>query len=706
MLPFIVLSIGILFSILMNAADIGSDTAPNRFDTQQTLQNGDRVAGFASLAAGFAMANSGVSGTFDCFFAVEGNVALNYATLILSQDLVFNNVASLNTLGNITGNNHVIDIAATMNPIPNEGLADCSISFLTNATSLNQINSVDWNITGTSIAIAMNNAAGGTNSVQIYSWNGTTVSSLVGTNPPGPGVAGNMNSVSWHPTKNWLAMARTTGTANTKIYNFLVNGTTLTNLTVTDPVLAAGVAVNEIEWRPDGLFFAVGTNTANHLRVYPVTAATGAVGAVTSSITTGQTANTVSWNSDGTFIAVGTVSGTNELQVFSFNGAVLAANATFDVGALAVNSVSWNKYGSNTDIIAVGTAATVAPAKSLRLFRHSSGSLTEISTTIGITTAINSVDWRNDGSCLAVGLSAGTPGGEVRTYKFINNDLTLNSDLEEGINVFAVKWSRDGRYLASGTVASGINDLNIYRLNGSFIDLSNVTFNSVNIFLNGNITLRDVAITFSGDCSINGMGNTLTLAPTFSLIVKEGSSLLLQDVKIEGVNDAKIRGLSNTSTFSLQDVQFVLDGNMTFTQGRLDVLQNFTISGKDRSFIYTSNQEITIRGGRFGSGTKAPFYKGTLMIDEGVTFSYVPANGSSQLLNLESVFSTLALNSGTLIASSLQLTKGRLHIDGLSIIQGSTSVTFGNGIASNNLAIEVWPAANLNLLGNIFYNNV
>ena len=40
--------LGIIFCV-----DIGSDTAVNRFNTQQTLNNGDRIAGFAALQGGF-----------------------------------------------------------------------------------------------------------------------------------------------------------------------------------------------------------------------------------------------------------------------------------------------------------------------------------------------------------------------------------------------------------------------------------------------------------------------------------------------------------------------------------------------------------------------------------------------------------------------------------------------------------------------------
>ncbi len=688
-----------LLSLRIVGADIGSDTAVTRFNNQQIVQDTDRIAGFASLAGGFALANSFVTGTFDCFFPVSGNIAFNYGTLLLSQDLIFSNVSFIRTMGNVNGAGHAMILAPSMNPIPSEAM-DCSISFLTSFNAAAQINSVDWNITSTYIAIGMTTAAA--TELQVFSWNGTSISSITGA-----AFTQNVNSVNWHPTNSWIAVARN-GAAGDELYNYSFNGATLTNLS---SLSLGNTNFNEVEWRPDGLYMGVATASAgSQLRVYPVNSGTGAIGVAVTANTT-QTANTVSWNFDGTYLIVGTISGTNELQVYASTGATVTtpANATFDVGALAVNSVSWNKYGSNTAIIAVGIAATVAPAKSLRLFRHvptnatAATRLVEIPTTIEITTAVNSVDWSSDGSCLAVGLSTGTPAGEVRTYQFINNDLTLNSDIQNASNVLSVKWSRDGRYLATGDVAT---DLELYRLDGAFIDITNVLFNEIYLYMNSDLTLRDVSITFSGESLFDGRGNTLTLAPTFSLVVKEGSSLLLKDMTITGVNDSKLRCLSSASTFSFQDVTLVLDGDFTFSLGKLDILRDLKITGSNCAFIYTSNSQSTIRGGTFGTDSCAPKYCGALIIDSDTTFSYRPANNDSTLLNMESSISKIILNSGTLSATTLSLTKGMLQIEGNSILQAVTGITLGDGTAANNVDIEIMPAANLQIMGNITYNNV
>jgi len=97
---------------------IGSDTAVNRFNTQVTISNACRVAGFAALAGGFAMTNSAATGTFDSFFGVSGNINMNAGTLILTRDLILQDVCQFNTLGNIIGLGHVLEIAPSVTILP------------------------------------------------------------------------------------------------------------------------------------------------------------------------------------------------------------------------------------------------------------------------------------------------------------------------------------------------------------------------------------------------------------------------------------------------------------------------------------------------------------------------------------------------------------------------------------------------------------
>src|SRR5579872_3782470 len=82
-------------------ADIGSDTAVTRFNNVVTINNGDRVAGFAALYGGFSFASGTTTAFFDSFFPVSGSIAINGGNLALNKDLILNDVLTVGALGNI-----------------------------------------------------------------------------------------------------------------------------------------------------------------------------------------------------------------------------------------------------------------------------------------------------------------------------------------------------------------------------------------------------------------------------------------------------------------------------------------------------------------------------------------------------------------------------------------------------------------------------
>ncbi len=112
-----------LFFILnssVKGADIGSDTSVTRFNTQQIIQNGDRVASFAALEGGFMFVDETVTATWDCFFPVSGDLDFNGGTLYLNRDLVIKNVSNIVSFGNIIGNNHQLMLEASNSVIPTD----------------------------------------------------------------------------------------------------------------------------------------------------------------------------------------------------------------------------------------------------------------------------------------------------------------------------------------------------------------------------------------------------------------------------------------------------------------------------------------------------------------------------------------------------------------------------------------------------------
>jgi len=228
-------------------------------------------------------------------------------------------------------------------------------------------------------------------------------------------------------------------------------------------------------------------------------------------------------------------------------------------------------------------------------------------------------------------------------------------------------------------------------------------FSDTKLFLSGDVTLDHACLTFSGSSILNGQGHILTLNPTATILVAANSNLLIQDVQILGVGGQRIQALDHSSTFTFEDISLVLNSDYTFAKGRFDVLGDLRVTGSGFSFVYTTSQVSTITT------------NGMLIIDEGVTFSYAPIITSSTRLRMADNTAQLVLNSGTLYTSTvgLQLTKGMFIVQGKSFLTNNATsnaqaLVFGDGSnASNNLSIEILPAAHIELLnGLLFYRNL
>ena len=161
----------LFFFLPMTAVDIGSDTAVTRFNTLQFVNNGDRVAGFAALDGGFVLGGTLATGTWDTFFPVSGPIALQNGTLDLNQDLIFHNVTTIASLGNIIGNGHVVDFSK-VGCIP-RSVPSCVISFITEATQTKSVLSVEWSFDSEFVVIGEDSGTG--EELFVYSWDGTTL---------------------------------------------------------------------------------------------------------------------------------------------------------------------------------------------------------------------------------------------------------------------------------------------------------------------------------------------------------------------------------------------------------------------------------------------------------------------------------------------------------------------------------------------------
>lgn len=685
----LVIAISLYTYSFLFGATIGSDTSPSRINTQQLLQNGDRVAGFVALAGGFNLLGMSTSATFDCFFGVSGRVALNAGTLILNRDLIIQNVATLESFGNITGNNHIWNLSSSISRMPLGQPIDCSVTFTSSTATANAVLAEDWSYTDTLLAVGLQ-TGGGANELAIYAFNNGGLilkTSLL--------LSDNVNAVAWHPARNTLAVGINNSAGGAELFIYTFDGSTLTQ-TDSDEF---GADVTSIKWNPASSYLAVGSAAdAAEVVIYPFNGnnTLDKTNKFTLNIAGSQNVGEVDWNVTGSFLAIAR----DDLYVYQFSplpSITMTLNATAGLST-QVNTVSWNMQFPT--LLAAGLQS-VSPR--LRIFDHNStaGTLTQVaSDATNLGNAVRAVQWDPVcGNCLALAKETGA-GPEFRIYVYdpIAATLTIVSSFDFGNHVASLRWMRSGSYIANGSLTDLIS---IYQGASTMLP-SCFVLSNLNMYINTDVTLEDVCLTFSGNCALYGSGNRLILSSDATINIASNSRLLLSNIVIQGVNDSKLQPLDNTVTLSLEDMVLALDGNFSFTQGSFDIVGDVSIQGANKIFSYRTTQSSTIQAGS------------SLILDAGLTFSYAPTNNANSLLQCIDKSSQLKLNGATLFATAvgLNLTKGTLFIDGLSALSSdgantSQAISFGDGInSSNNMNIEFLPAGVLSCSGFIVDNNI
>jgi len=748
---------------------IGSDTTVNRFNTQQTLFTGFRVASFAALQGGFDIFGSLSQATFDSFFGVSGSVALNSGTLILNRDLILQDNCVFNTIGNIVGNGHVLELAASVTLIQASPLAasNCIVTPLNSQGYGRDLESIAFSNDDQFMAFATGEGRPDTTpgAVVMYSISPATGLTLLLSQT----LTSNFiitTQVDFRPktpasTYQFAFTRGSTGSVDEEliVFNWDPNANVLTRLDGRS--FGGSISALSCRFDPTGNFLAIVTgdnfgdysgfpalltNTADanaRIRLYSVSAG-GVLTETTSSIanagslyTLGKTIRprTLEWDVTGNFLSVGTTqlngSGSGgpaatpiDVYVFSFSaiaggatpGALTALNAkilapqntTNTANSADIRGMDW--HPTFTDFIMVVSNGN-GSANNINMFQHfpttpsggNPGSLVlqNISGTADLSLAGNAIanSWSPDGRCAGVG-AAVNPTFVIYDFKKTGTALTLNTSASftAGAELEAFEWSHQGTLLATG---DDVPVITAYLANA--FNPTCAIFSNLGMYLNNNLELSNVCLTFTGNSFIDGQGHCLTIDSTSTIIVGSNSSLALKDIIIVNVSDSFIKCTDATSTLTFKDAQLELAGNYTFTTGHFDVLSDLRIVGDGLAFVYQSNVVSTIQP------------DGRLILDHGVTFSYAPAIANRNLLSFVDSTAQLLLKGATLFSTvtGLQLTKGQVVVDSNSFLScdgtvDGQAISFGDGISSaNNVTIQWLPAATLEILkGRVVYNNV
>jgi hypothetical protein len=252
---------------------------------------------------------------------------------------------------------------------------------------------------------------------------------------------------------------------------------------------------------------------------------------------------------------------------------------------------------------------------------------------------------------------------------------------------------------------NGQNHLLSLAPTNSYIHTSNTigapcTISNLTMALAADVYMQNCHITFNGNNTIEGGGFNLTLLPTATLILASNATLQLKDITINGMSNTTLYATSVTTTLILNNATINLSNNYTFSNGSLEIYNDVLITGSSFGIYYSSSLACTIQ----------PFSQ--LMIDLGVTFSYVPIPTTNTGFSFVNKTSQFYLRGGIFYVGvqGLYLLKGTMLVDKTSYFVSATTgtiTTLGDGAnPSSDFTLNILPAATLNIVQGFltFYN--
>jgi hypothetical protein len=206
--------------------------------------------------------------------------------------------------------------------------------------------------------------------------------------------------------------------------------------------------------------------------------------------------------------------------------------------------------------------------------------------------------------------------------------------------------------------------------------------------------------TFEGDARVEGLATRLMIEP-YNIVVSPNSTLLLGDIDLVALKQNNMRCGGDTSSITLRNIAMHMTHDYSFTSGALQFEQDIVMTGT----------------GKFTLGTNMPstILENSSLIVDGPTFSYAPSIIDRDLLVMTDQTSRLILLGSILDSSTagLRLTKGTLKVDHINYITNagallpSEGISLGDGVAADDLYIEMLPGGSLEVMDGILtYENV
>ncbi|MDZ4098852.1 MAG: hypothetical protein U1E13_09135, partial [Methylophilaceae bacterium] len=433
-----------------------------------------------------------------------------------------------------------------------------------------------------------------------------------------------MNLIRWHPSRYILATALIANSGD-ELYIAQFDGTTTTT---TDSRAYSTGNAQAVAWHPSGNYLAVAKSLATgdtpyYVLVYEFNSTTSTLGTIVAQSAnanlSGIQLKALDWDPTGNYLAAGR-SASAYITILKF-----VPNANPDLGFTqiitpvptttlpgTVSSLRWHPTLAN--FIGVATSPTTNANKIRVLqFDPSTPAITNYALAAE-TVSSTAVSWGGCGNCLsAVYGDQGTPANNHRMFTFTQFPPTLvGSSRTETINasLSETRFDPSGQYFINTASNTGYGARRT--MSSRCPVFTNHTFTDLTISLNNSLAISDCCITFSGNCSVIGRNNELSLASTCTLQIAPNATLELKNLTLTNLAGMHLTCLASTSTLRLNNTTFILDGDYTFSSGALSIINDVRIQGPGYRFLYASNQPCTIDT------------QSRLTLEDNVTFNYNP----------------------------------------------------------------------------------
>jgi len=707
------------FFNLINAIKKGSDdhVSIEPFFIFPASDSDNEIGSFGWFQAGFALENEQTVCVFDSVFPVAGPIN-NLGTLDLNQDLIFHNTASLQSLGVIKGDSHLLDLGTSVEVFPKHDAVLENVHLI-----LHHDVTLDSKITFSGECYFFGSGSVlsllGSGSLVIAENSSLYIKELNLHGVKGSNIAcvGNDSKLILNNTSMLIEEDYTFSIGSILFSNevdlfgsntFLYESSQSSTLDISSVIhLSSGVELflkKDIETNQQPLIFTDKTSILHIDNAGLIITGSG----VQFANGTLKLDNEVIIDIEGTVTSEGLILGdgteADEMNVLIDSGTTIHTRK----GILVYNIFDPNKFISHSE------TSKIVRYRESNIFMQTALNLSEITMqllgvpeiALPVSSAVKfekvvfelpnvSFIIKGRRQSLALNLLGGddsifiTQGTyNLGTVISGQNNSILGDGAVSGPIFFMnssahLKWSLNGPLLANMKLNGGLLTLlqNMYLGQNTLVSNGQVDMNSNSLFFgskslvilddmsfNGNgavITLNadmslDATFTLKGSGIIQGNGNEIVIDGNGSIVVDSSSSWHFKNITFKNVKDDNIRCLDDTGNIIFDGVFLQQSGDFVYKKGSLNYYNKNKIQSNDLvNFTYQSRNQ-----GFIHSDTE-------LILENKVTFSYDPIYiPSKELLQFEDSSSVLVLNSSSLHSTftGIDLLKGTLEVRGNSVI--------------------------------------